>query len=323
MSFVALAFCLTLLAYGVTVLAGSSLVLPFLRHALRTTDPAVAAWRLLALRLLPTALALLVCVGVVLPAFLRHEPRATDERVGLGLLLAAAVSSALLVAGGVRAAGGILATRRLVLRWRRTGRPIRLQGVPHPTFAVDEDFPIVAVAGCVRPELFLSRHVLARCTSAELAAIVAHETGHLRRRDPWSRFLLRACPDLLACTPLGRSLERSWEQAAEQAADDEAVAGGANALDLASALLAVARIAGERTSGPFPLPALYRGGGVAQRAARLLESRSLGTPRGRRGPGPVTTLALAASGVLLAVAVRPDILEPVHGLLEAVVLLFL
>lgn len=323
MRFLGLALCLTLLAFGVSVLAGSFLSIPFLRSALRTTDPAQRARRLLVLRLAPAALAFVVAAGVVLPAFVYHEPRGTEERVGPGLLLAAVGAGALLVAGTVRYAAGVLATRRVVRRWRRTADAIRLDGVTLPTFAIDEHFPIVAVAGAARPNLFVSRRVLERCSSEELAAIVAHEAAHLRRRDPLSRTLLRACPDPLACTPYGHALERAWEDAAEEAADDDAAAGGAaRSLDLASALLAVARLAGESALARFPPLALYRGGGVAGRVTRLLEAREIGSARHGQGSRGVVVMALGAIVTLLAVTAGPEALQGVHAWLEAVVLLF-
>ena len=322
MSFAGLACCLTLLAYGAVVTAGSPLVLPFLRPAARTFDPGTRARRLLALRLLPSAFALFVAGGLVLPAFVWLEPRTTDERVGPWLLLAAGLSGAVLVAGIARGAAAVLATRRLVRRWSHSARPIRLAGVTLPAFAIDERFPIVTLTGCVQPRLFVSRTVLARCTSAEFAAIVAHESGHLWRRDPWSRLLLRACPDILALTPLGAELEQRWAEAAEQAADDHAAAEGtARSLDLASALLEVARLAGAARPRWLPMIALYRGGGVAQRAARLLEQRDPPTVVPRRRPGVLAAIALAAGVLFVPVAAELYILHALHRMLEALVLL--
>jgi hypothetical protein len=323
MNFVALACCLTLLAYGTAMSAGSLLSLPLLRAARLTLDPDSRSRRLFALRLLPVAFALFVALEVVLLTFVWFEPRDTRERVAPGLLLGAVLSSAVLVTGIVRVSLGLLATRRLVRRWLRSACPIRLIGVTMPVYVVDEPFPIATIAGCVHPHLFISRTVLDRCTGAELAAIVAHETGHLRRGDAWRRLVLRACPDILALTPIGDALECCWAEAADEAADDCATAAGAApSLDLASALLKVARLAGNVTPRGLPLTALYQGGGAAGRAARLLRRRTppVVPPRGR--PGTVAAIALAAGVLFVPLAGASGILHRVHHLLETVVLLF-
>jgi hypothetical protein len=51
--------------------------------------------------------------------------------------------------------------------------PIALEGISIPAVAVDADFPIVAVAGVVRPRLIIARSVLASCSHEELRAVLA------------------------------------------------------------------------------------------------------------------------------------------------------
>ncbi|MBZ5637986.1 MAG: hypothetical protein LAO51_04420 [Acidobacteriia bacterium] len=323
MNFVALACCLTLLAYGTAMSAASLLSCPLLPAALLTPEPDSRSRRLFALRVLPVAFAFFVALEVVLPAFVWFEPWDTGERVALGLLVGAVFSSAVLATGIVRVGSGLLATKRLVRRWLRGACPIRLVGVTMPVYAVDEPFPIVTIAGCVHPRLFVSRIVLEHCTGAELAAIVAHEAGHQRRGDAWRRLVLRACPDILALTPIGAALERWWAEAADEAADDCATAAGdAPSLDLASALLKVARLAGNARPRGLPLTALYHGGGAAGRAARLLGRLSppVVPPRGK--PGTVAAIALAVGVLFVPLAAVSTILHQVHNLLESVVLLF-
>jgi Zn-dependent protease with chaperone function len=320
MTYLALACCLTLLAYGVVVSAGTLLVLPFVGPVLRTTDPRARSRRLLALRLSPAIVAALVALGLVLQAFLRFEPWSTKERVGTSLILFAAISGGVLVIGILRGSLDLYATRRLVRRWSRDARPIRLPGVTLPAFTVEERFPIVTIAGCAKPRLFLSCEVLERCTRAELAAIIAHESGHLRRGDPWKRLLLRACPDVLGLTPVGVAIEHGWAAAAEQAADDEASAAGTErSIDLASALLKVARLAGTAKPHGLPMTALYRGDGVASRVARLLERH---TPLAVAAPGPRVArraMALVACTLLVLVSAVPGVLHEVHLFLETLV----
>jgi len=320
MTSVTLAACLTLIAYLAGVTAASAVAVGLLRSALEPTDPARRARGLFLVRLLPASFGLFVALGLVLPSFLWLEPARTGERAGSGLVTFAAASGLVLLAGLARGAAGLFATRRLVRRWARRARPIALAGIALPAFAVDERFPLVAIAGWLRPRLYVSEKVLRHCTEAELAAIVSHEAGHLHRGDTWKRLLLRACPDLFALLPLGAEIEGLWADAAEQAADDHAAAlSEARSLDLASALIRVARLAGPAHPGALPLTTLYRGGGVRRRVSRLLSPRAAG-PAGEapRPLGAVGALLLAA-GVLGPAAAVLGLLHPVHRLLETVV----
>jgi Zn-dependent protease with chaperone function len=320
MTVVALALSLTLLAYLAGIGLGSPLTIVLLRTGRGTLDPVARSRRLFWLRILPVGLGIFVALGLVLPSFLWLEPARTGERVGAGLALLAALSWIVVVAGLIRAALGLLATRRLVRGWAGEARPIRLPGIALPAFSLDERFPLVAIAGCFRPRLYVSSTVLQHCTSAELAAIVAHETGHLRRGDTWKRVLLRACPDLFALMPLGAEIERLWAEAAEQAADDHAAAaGGTCSLDLASALIRVARLAGSARPRALPLTTLYRGGGVAERVSRLLEPPSLAPLQGGSRPIHAGPLLLVVGGMLGPAAAALGVLHPVHRVLEAVV----
>jgi peptidase M48-like protein len=320
MNLVALAICLVLLAYLAGIGLGSPLALVLLRTARGPLDPGARSNRLFWVRLLPAGLGIVLALGLVLPAFLWLEPAKNGERVGPGLALVAALSGAVLFGGLGRAAFGLLATRRLVRGWARQARPIHLPGIELPAFSLDERFPLVAIAGCVRPRLYVASSVLRHCTSGELAAIVAHETGHLRRGDTWKRVLLRACPDLFALIPVGAEIEGRWADAAEQAADEHAApAGSMRALDLASALIRVARLAGSARPRPLPLTTLYRGGGVAERVSRLLEPSSLAPSDGRRPRFHAGSLLLVTGALIGPTVAALGGLPPVHRLLEAVV----
>ena len=52
-------------------------------------------------------------------------------------------------------------------------------------------FPVVAVVGIVRPQLFVATQVADECTGRELAAIAAHEAAHVESRDNLIRLLFR------------------------------------------------------------------------------------------------------------------------------------
>ncbi len=319
MTLATLAVCLTLIAYLAGVGIGSPVALALLRTARGTADPESRARRLFAARLLPAVLGIVVALGLVLPSFLRLEPAQSAEPLGAGLAIAGGLAALVVVAGVVRGALGLVGTRRLVRDWARRARPVVFPGIGLPAFRVDEGFPIVAMTGCFWPRLYVSESVLRHCTRDELEAILSHEIGHLRRGDTWKRLLLRACPDLFALTPLGARIEGLWTEAAEHAADDHAAAPGrARAMDLASALIRVARLGGSGRLATLPLATLYRGGGVADRVSRLLEQPPPALER-RERPSRAGVLLLAVAGLLGPVAVGLGASYPVHRALEAVV----
>lgn len=108
-------------------------------------------------------------------------------------------------------------------RWLRV-----VPGLPSPAFT----------AGLLSPQVYLAEELAVRLTPEQLAAVVAHEAAHVRRRDPLRMFLLR----LLACTlfwiPAVRRLTDDMRDEAEIRADDAASLG--EPLILASAILALA-----------------------------------------------------------------------------------
>jgi hypothetical protein len=234
----------------------------------------------------------------------------------------AAVGLLMLVGGPLRGLASVLATRRLSKRWVRSSIPLSVPGVAIPAHVVDESFPLVSIVGWFRPRLVVARSVLSSCDRGELAAILAHEAGHTERRDPWVRLMVRACPDFLSLTPWADRMERSWTEAAEQDADERAARSGpTRAMDLASALVKVARLAGAGTPPAGAAMALYHGEGVSARVVRLLE-REEGT---KDGPGAplFSGKALAIGGVgligLVAVSAVFGAHLRVHDVLELVV----
>ena len=70
--------------------------------------------------------------------------------------------------------------------------------------------------GLLRPRVFLSESVW---NSPHRAAVLAHEQGHARRRDPLRRFLFRATQRLLWYFPFWHSLADQLDFEAERACD--------------------------------------------------------------------------------------------------------
>lgn len=105
------------------------------------------------------------------------------------------------------------------------------------------------VAGVLRPTVYVSRGALARLDEGELRAALCHERAHVRGRDTLVLAVLSSLADLAPLAPR-RSIE-AYQMAREAAADRTAVA-AAGQLDLASALLALAR-PGAAPLGSLPM----------------------------------------------------------------------
>lgn len=323
MNFLLLLATVGLISFAAVSAAGS-LVSALGFALLARTAPGVPARRaslLFALRVLPSAVALLVVFGLVVPSFVVLEPSPSGEAVGAGLLVPAAFGAALLGAGFARGLRSWGATRRLVADWTRSSEPLCLPSIAVPARLIDHPFPVVCVAGILRPRLFVARQVLERFTSQELAAVTAHEAGHLAARDNLKALVMRACPDWLALFPAGRRLERAWSRMAEEAADDHAADGTPRALDLADALLKVARLAPPGAHVALPMSAFHNGDRLAERVARLTSDEA-----GAGSPPVVDAFrglgwgVLAALGALVAsVDTQADVLSHVHGVTESLV----
>src|SRR5438094_213015 len=82
-----------------------------------------------------------------------------------------------------------------------------------------------------------------RIAAPVLAAVIAHECGHLSARDNLKRTLLGICRATLLLVPFGRAVHRAWPRSGESAADEFAAEQTPpTALNLASALLTIAKM---------------------------------------------------------------------------------
>jgi Zn-dependent protease with chaperone function len=268
---------------------------------------------LFALHLFPTLAGLVFAAAFYAPAYLLLEPRDTGETVSPGLALLAVAAAVLLLNGLRRGVQSWAEAQRLAAGWMKGARPWTRRGLGLPAYRIPHPFPVVAVVGVVRPRLFVAERVLAELGEEELAAVLAHEAGHLAARDNLKGLLLRCCPDPLALVPLGDRLCRAWAEAAEVTADERA-AGPGGALALAEALVKVARMAraGERAS--LPASAFHDGTGIAERVERLLAR----TAAQEASASPPRAWGAWALGPVLAVtATSPAVLRAVHAWTEA------
>lgn len=286
-----------------------------LRGSGRWDRPGARARLLFAACVLPTAAGLLAALGLVLPAWLVHEPLGTDEQPGPALLLVAGTAGVLVMTAVRKAFAGYRRTARAVAAWSREARPLGIPRLDVPALRVEYAFPLAAVAGIRRPRLLLAGVVVDALTPDELRAVAAHESGHLAAGDVLKRLVLRACPDPLRWTGVRARLEESWERAAEAAADDFA-ARRVPRIHLASALVKIASLVPPGRALGLELPAFAAAGApVATRVHDLLAGEA--TPR---PPESLCALYVAIGvGAAAGLALLPFALPATHRFLEAIV----
>ncbi len=285
---------------------------------------------LFVLRVAPSLIAIF-CVGALfIPAYLTNEPRNTSEIVTLKLGVVAAASLYGIGFAAWRCVARCRATSRLVRAWMKDAEPVSIAACPTPAYRFRCRFPVVAIVGAFRPRLFVADQILEVLTPAELAATVLHEEGHLGARDNLKRSVLCACRDAVPLLPWGRSMDSAWSRAAELAADERAAERGPDAaLDLASALVKIARLAPRGMTPTMPAGAsliVEDLGGISQRVLRLAELGS-NTSVPRHAGKTLLNLATGACASGLACAAlltasSPALMTGIHATLEYVVSAF-
>ena len=227
------------------------------------------------LRAFPVAAAVIFVLGFVIPGYILFEPHFTDEVVTVKLGLVAFISFIGIAIALFRVSRSWLATRRLAANWLKHSERIAVNNVTIPVFRINHPFPVIAVVGMLRPRLFVASQIFDSLSEDEFRAAIAHEYGHLTARDNFKRAFLRVCRDMLVF-PLGRELDRSWTDNTESAADEFAanVGGNSMALDLAEALIKIARIAPANTGAAMPAGSFLidaRQNNLRQRVRHLLK----------------------------------------------------
>jgi Zn-dependent protease with chaperone function len=275
-----------------------------------SASPQQTAARLFAARLSPSALGLSAAI-VMVSAFVLFEPNLDRETVGYAVLIPALLGAALLASSATRIALALRASARLRRLWH-TPDPVHVTGCPVEILRADTVFPVVALAGWIKPRLIVASRVLDACSPAELRAVIAHELAHLESRDNLRRAALAVCPDVLAGSRAARDMEHAWAEASELAADDRAAGATATSrLDLASALVKVARLGADVPAPPLPASALFRGEPIADRVRRLL-SPPPAPPPARRWIAPAMAVA-AGIATMVAFASMPYLFNLVEA----------
>lgn len=279
---------------------GSAAVWGLLAKRTATLPAFVRAEIIFFLRLGPLAAAILLVFAFIVPAYLLHEPENSGEVVSLKLGFLAVVSGIAVVITLTRVVRGLLSTRRLAAAWKTDAQPLEVEGFELPVYRTQHRFPAAAVVGIFRPRIFVAGSTVDSLTSCELRAVLSHEVGHIRSRDNLKRLILRVCRDLLL-VPIGSDLDKAWAENAEAAADEYVASQGRSmALDLASALVKLARLTAAKTTPPLALHAALLDGeaDVTQRVRRLLELADESGPVIPRRTHYANAARLAAAAVM-------------------------
>lgn len=280
-----------------------------------------------ALRIFPTAAAIVFITAFLLPAYFLFEPNKSGEVVSVKLIVLALVSVLGIVLAFYKVFLTSRATRQLLQNWLLNAKPIVIEGISVPVYSIEHPFPVIAVVGAVRPKMFIAQQIFDLLEASEIKAAVAHEQGHLVSQDNLKRALMRFCRDLILI-PHGRGLERAWAENSEIAADEYAARTGGKtmALNLASALIKIARLVPAGTHPAMPAGAFLIGeqiGGVSGRIQNLLKLTESENPCAsqsqiRSGIKSWIYLSCMISAVSL-LAAHQTILLFVHETLEIVV----
>jgi Zn-dependent protease with chaperone function len=201
------------------------------------------------------------------------------------LLLASIV---LFVVSFARIAVATLLTRRACVHHRIVG-PTVLTSVTSAKWlvVVDDLAPTAYCIGLVRPWVVVTSGLLERLTEPSLRAVLAHETSHRRRRDPFRSAVATSVARGLFFVPSLRDLAVATLAENEISADAKAI-GLFGRENLVTGLLAVLG---------HPAPA----GSAAIATHGLLQLRLDALESGRRPVVHLRTVRLAASAVLIAV----------------------
>ncbi len=277
-----------------------------------------------ALRVFPLVGALIFVLAFLLPAYLLFEPYDAKEVITYKLALPALLSAIGAALAFLRVGGKLWKTRRLVAEWLARAEQITVADIKIPVYCIQHDFPLIAVVGVFSPKIFVARQIFDTLDEAEFRAAIAHEYGHLIAYDNFKRLILGVCRDLIIL-PFGRRLDRLWATTAEAAADEYAVqiGGSQTALNLAQAIVKIARIAPENAR-----PAMFPGasllteqvGDVAWRVRHLVWLSESDFYRVKNFWSENSSkFYLAAIPGIGMFAVNRDFLQSVHGVMESVV----
>lgn len=309
--------CLCLASFFVVNALSGMVVLCVSRVAVKIAEgvrPATATRFLFFARLFPCLLGIALVTGLCVPSYLRFEPEGTLERVGWLCLFAAVLGAVSWVLACLRAARALADSHGCHQKWQDSGYETRLPGAVSRALLVQNESPLLALTGVIRPRPVVSQSVLRSLSREQLQLAFEHENAHAASHDNLKRLLLLLAPDPLPFVRGFAALEQAWAKFCEWAADDDAVQGDpGRAITLAAALVCVARM-GISPRLTFLHTSLIYDGELSERVDRLLQGESLGAKQTRRTRSVAVFMGLGTAACV--VSVFPAALSSVHRLLE-------
>jgi len=275
-------------------------------NLLRTTSRRRADW-LFWLRVAPLLASAAVMLVLVVPAYVRLEPRSIEEDMALPVVLALGCLS-LFGVGFFRVVNAQKKSSRVVADWM-DGADSLDAGIPAPIFQARRQAPPLTLVGVCSPRVVVSETTVTLLDKDELRVAVQHEMAHMRFHDNLKKLAFYCSP-----FPVMTDLESAWGEAAELAADEEAVTNVHEALDLAAALIKLSRLTPVIAGPAFTMGLLSGDKSLVERVERLLNWRDNKSraPRARWG----YTFPAAFGAALIAVAANPPALAQIHRLTE-------
>jgi hypothetical protein len=195
---------------------------------------------LFALRLFPMLVSAAVMLLLAVPSFLWLEPRAVTEPIGLVPVAVSLCGLAGIAWGIWNGASALHRALRTVANWANaasviSSAPAGFEGSV-PLLRSLSVSPPLAVAGIVRPAVWVSQTAEFLLSEGELTSALRHEMVHVLRKDNLRKLIFR----VLAFPGMAK-LESAWCEATEMAADEAAVSNRSEALNLAAAVIKLSR----------------------------------------------------------------------------------
>jgi beta-lactamase regulating signal transducer with metallopeptidase domain len=294
-----------------------SLLAPLLARAAGRSSAARAANLLLAARLAPAVVALVFALFVFMPVYIRFEPAAPREHVGLLFLAAAFLGAATCGSSLLRGLRVALDSSRYVRNCERAGSVARLSDGQAPVLIVDDPSPLFLVAGVFHPRLVISRRVVDVLSSEQLDVAIQHEHAHQASRDNLKRLLILLAPNSVPFVRGFRRLENEWGKLIEWAADDRAVRGDSRrSVALADALVRFTRAGTCARLNPLLIPLTTGSDDLRTRVERLLRESAPDRQPAFAGLLMMTGMLLALAILTAGFAALPAPMGTVYLVLE-------
>ena len=268
-----------------------------------------------ALRMLPATGALFLVAVFCVPSYLRFEPDADQESIGLFCIAAALAGLSILSLAWIRAVRATLQSARLVRDCRMNGHETRGAS---PILVVKDSSRLVALIGLTNPRIVVSAGAIGKLSISQLSAAIRHERAHHESRDNLKRLMLLLAPDLIPGWSGFDRLNASWRRFTEWAADDRACGGRASrSLALADALVRMARLSASTRAASLATSLLAEDQELPTRVERLLRNAP------PAAPWNLSVRLCSAAVILFALCAVITIglggHETIYGLLETLI----